>query len=1277
MARRSILILFTVLLFTTVAFSSNVNNGILVDKSGQEFLPGKFVVKYKNTGKSKAINYSGLNSTIARYSVTKSENAFNKVRNNAIAQKLNLHNVFVMETSTSDDILKIVEELKKDPNVEYAEPVYINKLDATPNDALYGQQYHLPQVHAPEAWDLTYGSSDVIIGIVDSGVDWDHEDLKDIIWINEDEIPDNGIDDDNNGYVDDVRGWDFVTNVSGSGTSNAAPAEDGETPDNNPMDFDGHGTHVSGIAAGHTNNSIGIASVSSGARIMPLRCGWHANDGLGYVSSVFAAEAYVYAADNGATVTNQSSGNSGQLIVDGAYYAFLNGVLIVESAGNGNDVTPSVLGGQSWAISVASVNSNDQKASYSSFGEYVGVSAPGGDFSSGNNNGILSTVVEPSDFFGGSKYVQFQGTSMAAPVVASVAGLVRSYVPEISVIDLYERIIKSADNIDAANPAYTGLLGSGRVNAYRALTESYSAEPKFSVLSSIVNDNGDNDQLDPGETVELTLNIRNTWQSASNVTISLSAENEWPITIESGSVAVGAVGGILDTTTWNTSATFSISCAADAYPKSEKLTLTISGDGFTQEQDYYLSINPRVLFVSDFDAVNNEFLDFSSFFVDAFGANEISFDHVYHSLTTINADLLSNYDIVVWGCEWSFPTLDPADRSAISNFLDNGGSFFVSGQDVIWELANGSENNAADVTFLNNYLKVGFVSDDVELNSIQGVAADPISDKLDLDFFQTKRAVASQYPDAVEPLDGAISSFNYINGLSGAVRYQGDYRLVLFGFGGFESISDASIRNEVMRRVINYLDDIEVHHQRVRDREETSGNYDVSASFTLDSGEVDSVKLYWDTDGTFPYNRVEMTSGVDGKYTAQIPAQETGTTVSYLIYVKTTDGKYHVTEKYEFSIGTDSQKPSIELVGEPYWNTVNAFGTAPFEFNVKMDDNLGVDSATTKINYYIGDGAVQSTILSHVREDIFKGNFTFNEAAPLGSVVNFYFSVSDASVAQNSAISDTFSFMVDSVQILDTFENANERWDLGNKWGTTTFTSKYGNASITDSPDGDYLNNTDNPLTFKVPFNLSNYKFAEFSYWVKATMENNVDSMLVEASNDNGDNWTTISFFARSGFAWRNQISDISDFTGEGNENVWIRFRMKTDSANVFDGVYIDDPTIRVSTLVTGLADYVETVPLNFSLKQNYPNPFNPATTIEYSIAQPSRVTLTVFNTLGQKVAQLLQNDEQIAGKYRVNWLAKNETGVALSTGVYVYRLKAVTADGQVKSFTKKMLLIK
>jgi len=631
---------FIILFFIQSAFSAEVKTIVDGQNQQQKIVAGQFVVKFKKSTNSKAVNQKAFGQVLSKYNVTKSEEAFKKASNREIKEKLNLHNVFIM--NTTDDVMQVVNELNRNPEVEYAEPVYIDKMDAvTPNDPLYAQLVHLPQVAAPDAWEIQYGSSDVIIGVLDSGVDWMHEDLKDVIYRNEAETDSNGIDDDENGFVDDVRGWDWVTGVSGDDDTDAHPDEDGEEEDNNPMDFNGHGTHVAGIAAAHTNNETGIASVSSGALVLPLRIGWRGNDGTGYVRSDFAAQGYIYAGDMGATVVNQSSGNSGQLIVDGAYYAFLNGTLITESAGNGNAVTPSVLGSQPWVISVAAVNDDDEKASYSSFGDYVKVSAPGGDFST-SGHGILSSV--PNNL-----YEEIQGTSMAAPVVASVVGLVKSYEPEISVIDLFERIVKSADDIEGLNPDYAGLLGSGRVNAYRAMTEEYTALPSFTIRSAEIiepipkNGNGtdgilfNNGKLDPGEEVDLELTLRNEWQDAENVSISITTENEWPLDVQSEAVLVGNVGGVQDTNTWEALASFSIGCSADAFPQSVKLIVTVSGDGFEQQLVHYIPISPSVLIVSDFDAVDGNFLDFTSYFTNALIKNGISFDQVYNSVATVDA----------------------------------------------------------------------------------------------------------------------------------------------------------------------------------------------------------------------------------------------------------------------------------------------------------------------------------------------------------------------------------------------------------------------------------------------------------------------------------------------------------------------------------------------------------------------------------------------------------------------------------------------------------------
>jgi len=397
-----------------------------------------------------------------------------------------LSRFYELRFSESADIQQIVRELLQNPAIRHAEPVWAVPLDeVTPDDPDWTDQWHVDKISLRSAWELETGSDSIIIAIVDSGVLYGHADLKSSVWVNPGEDLDgdgevydiddlNGVDDDGNGVTDDLIGYDFFTGLG-------EPLWEGEdvgTPDSDPKDFDGHGTHVAGIAAATTNNNIGVVgisggwqgghpSMSRGCRIMCLRVGALAADTNGYVNSNNCATAMDYAVLMGAKVINCSwGGSSAQNFA--MQNAFANGVTIVHAAGNDSADNPDFmdLAWSQLAISVAATRGDDRKAWFSNYGSWVDVSAPGDQ--------ILSTV---SEFYSPS-YDYFGGTSMAAPMVTGLVALVRSMMPSLSMQEVDSIVINTADNIDAANPTLIGMLGTGRINAYSALLNLANA--KFS-----------------------------------------------------------------------------------------------------------------------------------------------------------------------------------------------------------------------------------------------------------------------------------------------------------------------------------------------------------------------------------------------------------------------------------------------------------------------------------------------------------------------------------------------------------------------------------------------------------------------------------------------------------------------------------------------------------------------------------------------------------------------------------------------------------------------------
>jgi|GEM_PF-3411967 len=449
----------------------------------QDFIPGRLIIILRpavvdnlsyspdNTGLIKT-NHPALNRLFDKYEVDKFEPEFIGGDGDFISAKgFQMRSFFIVSFDAKYSLDQVEQDFLLLQDVLYTERDALCYTSPTyPNDNYFGNQWGLNQtsdhdVDAPEAWDYTQGSSSVVLGIIDTGVDWQHPDLGGAspfingnIWINWSEY--NGVantDDDGNGFVDDIRGWDWVDGIS------VYPGEDGDDPDNNPSDFNGHGTHCAGIASAITNNFTGVAGLGWNCKIMALRAGYTAPNGYGYVQMSFCASAMYYATNNEATAVNCSWGSNNSGGISAAVdYAIAHNITVCVAAGNDNTSSQAYnfLSTRGDCIDVAAVDEGDEKASFSNYGSWVDVSAPGVNIYSTYHNG-------PS---GASTYTYLNGTSMATPFVTGLAGLIRSLNPGWSNTQIRQHIINTADDINSLNPGYQGLLGSGRINAYNAVS---------------------------------------------------------------------------------------------------------------------------------------------------------------------------------------------------------------------------------------------------------------------------------------------------------------------------------------------------------------------------------------------------------------------------------------------------------------------------------------------------------------------------------------------------------------------------------------------------------------------------------------------------------------------------------------------------------------------------------------------------------------------------------------------------------------------------------------
>ncbi len=430
-------------LFLLTIFSPSITSEMITSKSlsndtssneksyfNQEtFIPGEFIVKFKRNIKINVLKnldnilttgIASVDNINRKYGVLSAEKLVGSCHDSSLS------NIYRF-TAPGSDIQSIVKEYNLDPNVEYAQPNYIYHLCVVPNDPFFREQWALHQsndhdIDAPEAWDIETGRAEVIIAIVDSGIDYSHPDLTDNVWINTDEIANNEIDDDGNGFIDDTLGWDFWDD------------------DNDPMDTDGHGTYCAGIAAAVTNNGIGIAGVSWNCKLMAIRTSlndWDISGGI------------IYAVNNDADVINMAWGGyeTSNLLSEVLNYAYSKGVALVAAAGNENTKKFSYPAAYLPVIAVAATTEHDMRASFSNYGSWIDVAAPG--------TNIISTYI-------GQVYKKASGTSSSASLVTGVVGLLFSRKPDITPKKVRDIIRSTADTIKTDKDI------AGRLNAYEA-----------------------------------------------------------------------------------------------------------------------------------------------------------------------------------------------------------------------------------------------------------------------------------------------------------------------------------------------------------------------------------------------------------------------------------------------------------------------------------------------------------------------------------------------------------------------------------------------------------------------------------------------------------------------------------------------------------------------------------------------------------------------------------------------------------------------------------------
>lgn len=479
--------------------------------------------------------------------------------------------------STSDArrgelLARLIREMPGVLRVEY--DAVRNLSGTTPNDPEYSEQWALSHMGAPDAWDVaTGGATPATVAVIDTGVDWRHPDITPNLWVNPGEDLDdngvmtesdlNGIDDDGNGYVDDLIGWDFVDLEGEEGVTPPDSNEDAYTEDNNPMDYSGHGTHVASLALARGNNSAGMTGVAWSGRAMCLRAGYGYQGGGGGTLVSAAVRAIVYAVENGARVVTLawSSSIPSQIEQDAMNWAARSGVVLCAAVGDhlaapDGTSSPNYPAAYPKVLAVTGTDQDRQLAyfeyswyygAYAAWGDWIDLSAPAVDllcaapvspWESGGHDYVHSDLAALSLAASTNEsYIVGSGTSFSCALTAGAAALIASHYPDADAQEITYRLLSGTTDTDPYNSGREGLMGAGELhmgNALKRLNADAIAEPALlavEMTGAVTNDVRIVHTAVPGWSyqVEVRDSVTDTWQAAADPTTAVPGEfaMEW------------------------------------------------------------------------------------------------------------------------------------------------------------------------------------------------------------------------------------------------------------------------------------------------------------------------------------------------------------------------------------------------------------------------------------------------------------------------------------------------------------------------------------------------------------------------------------------------------------------------------------------------------------------------------------------------------------------------------------------------------------------------------